>query len=126
MITRGKLVSGAAVTLLFFVGLGAGQTSVQEWLTWQGDAARSGWAKDEKAFTKDSVSRMELKWRLQLDTVPSEINYYATLSDPLVAANVPTRQVLRPWSSSPGAQIRFTQSTWTAARSSGNAVFRIL
>jgi outer membrane protein assembly factor BamB len=82
----------AAMLLLVFVSFGVSQSTVREWLTWQGDPSRSGWAKGETAFTTDNVSRLEMKWRTQLDTKPSEINYYATLTDPLVAANVQTRQ----------------------------------
>ena len=93
MTTRSFIMgSGAALVLLLLAGTGLGQTTSQEWLTWQGDAARSGFAKAEKGITDENVSGLELKWKLQLDTEPSVINYYATLTDPLVATNVPTQQ----------------------------------
>lgn len=63
--------AAAAMLLLVFVGFGLSQNTVREWLTWQGDPSRSGWAKGETAFTKDNVSRLEMKWRAQLDTKPS-------------------------------------------------------
>ncbi len=64
----------------------------REWLTWQGDPERTGWAKAETTLSKENVSRLSLIWKAQLDAVPSKINAYSTLTDPLIAENVPTKQ----------------------------------
>src|SRR6202790_4889746 len=84
--------SGIGSIILLLGVWGSAQQRPQSWPTWNGDQERSGWARTETAFSKENISRLELKWRLQLDTVPSEVNYYDTLTDPVVAANVPTRQ----------------------------------
>ena len=64
----------------------------REWLTWQGDPERTGWAKAETALSKANVSSLGLLWKAQLDAVPSKGNLYSTLTDPLVAENIPTKQ----------------------------------
>ena len=87
-----KSTIGIGSIFLLLGVLGSAQQRPQSWPTWNGDQERSGWAKTETAFSKENVSRLDLKWRLQLDTVPSAVNYYDTLTDPVVAANVPTRQ----------------------------------
>jgi len=63
----------------------------QEWLTWGGDPARSGWAKSETVLSRNNVGRLELKWKTQLDN-PSKVEVLSPLTAPLVAANVRTRQ----------------------------------
>jgi outer membrane protein assembly factor BamB len=80
----------SAVVLLGALALA--QQPSHDWLTWAGDPERTGWAKGETTLSRDSVSRMELKWRTQLDTVPSAVNYYDTLTDPIVVSNVATPQ----------------------------------
>ena len=87
-----KSTIGIGSIFLLLSVSGSAQQRPQSWPTWNGDQERSGWAKTEAAFSKENISRLDLKWRLQLDTVPSEVNYYDTLTDPVVAANVPTRQ----------------------------------
>ena len=64
----------------------------REWLTWQGDPERTGWARAETTLSKENVSRLSLVWKAQLDAAPSKINAYSTLTDPLIAENVPTKQ----------------------------------
>ncbi len=64
----------------------------REWLTWQGDAERTGWAKAETALSKANISRLDLLWKSQLDAVPNKVNLYATLTDPLIVNDVPTKQ----------------------------------
>jgi len=86
-----------SVFLLVFVLLyletpGSSQQASPDWLTWGGDQQRTMWAKAETTLSKDNVSRLELKWKAQLDTPPSVMNYYATLTDPLVVDGVTTRQ----------------------------------
>jgi outer membrane protein assembly factor BamB len=84
--------TGLAVAAVLLATISMGQSTTQEWLTWQGDSQRSGFAQRERTLTDENISRLELKWRLQLDTQPSVINYYATLTDPLVATDVMTSQ----------------------------------
>ncbi|MEP6537612.1 MAG: PQQ-binding-like beta-propeller repeat protein [Bryobacteraceae bacterium] len=67
----------------------------REWLTWQGDPERTGWAKAETTLAKDNISGLSLLWKSQLDAVPSKVNAYSTLTDPLIAENVPTKQGLK-------------------------------
>jgi outer membrane protein assembly factor BamB len=64
----------------------------QDWPTWGGNPERTGWAKSENAFNRDNVSRLELKWKTQLDETPFAVNYYGTITDPIVVDNVATRQ----------------------------------
>ena len=63
----------------------------QDWLTWGGDSQRSGWAKSETILSKDNVSRLEIKWKAQLDTVP-KVEVLSTLTAPLVVEGVSTPQ----------------------------------
>src|SRR5712691_3590229 len=62
-----------------------------DWLTYSYDGERTGWARGETKFTKATAPQLQLLWRLQTDTVPNPINRYSTLTDPIVANNVPTR-----------------------------------
>jgi hypothetical protein len=64
--------------------------ATNDWLTFSYDAERTGWARGEKKISKETVSRLQLKWRLQTDTVPNPVNRYSTLTDPIVVNNVPT------------------------------------
>lgn len=68
---------------------------VRDWLTWQGNPERTGWAEAETALKKENTSRLDLLWRAQLDAVPSRVNAYATLTDPLVVENVRTNHGLK-------------------------------
>ena len=61
----------------------------REWLTWQADPERTGWARGETTLTKANAAKLELKWKAQLDAVPSRVNGYSTLTDPLVAEGHP-------------------------------------
>ncbi len=63
-----------------------------EWLTWQADPERTGWARAETTLNKTSTSRLSLLWKAQLDATPTRQNGYSTLTDPLVAENVRTAQ----------------------------------
>jgi len=51
------------------------------WLTFGGDAQRSGWAKDETVISPESVKSMQLLWKLKLDNAPKELN---SLTSPVV------------------------------------------
>ena len=64
----------------------------RDWLTWQGDQERTGWAKAETTLSKENIPKLGLLWKAQLNAVVSKGNPYATLTDPLVVENVPTKQ----------------------------------
>jgi len=74
-------VSGAALALFWMPAFGAPQN---EWLTWGYDQERTGWNRAETTLTKDNVSQLELQWKVQLPTRPSEV-VLSTLTAPLVA-----------------------------------------
>lgn len=63
-----------------------------DWVTFGGDAQRSGWAKDETKFTKDSVKNMKLLWSTKLDNEAKELN---SLTVPVVLINKPTTKGFR-------------------------------
>ncbi len=59
------------------------------WLTFGGDAQRSGWAKEETAISPESVKDMQLLWKLKLDNAPKELN---SLTSPIVINPVYTNR----------------------------------
>lgn len=77
------------LSLVFLLFLASG--SAHDWLTWGGDPQRTGWAKSENILSKDNVSRLEIKWKTQLDTVP-KFEVLSTLTAPLVVEGVSTAQ----------------------------------
>ena len=66
----------------------------REWLTWGGDAERSGWNRGETILSKQTVGRLALKWKTQIDKeVSIEIESgNSMLTAPLVAQGVKTPQ----------------------------------
>ena len=66
----------------------------REWLTWGGDPERTGWNRGETALSKQSVARLALKWKTQIDQhVPIEIESgNSMLTAPLVAQGIRTPQ----------------------------------
>ena len=62
----------------------------REWLTWQVDPERTGWARGETALTKPNAANLGLLWKAQLDAKPTRLNGYSTLTDPLIAEGVRT------------------------------------
>ena len=56
--------------LTFLLPLAAGAS----WLTFGGDAQRSGWAKDETSVSADTVKQFQLLWKLKLENEPKELN----------------------------------------------------
>lgn len=68
----------------------AAQTPSREWLTWQVDPERTGWARGETMLGKANAARLGLSWKTQLDATPTRVNGYSTLTDPLVAEGVRT------------------------------------
>jgi len=65
--------------------------ATKDWLTFSYDAERTGWARGETKISKATVSQLQLLWRLQTDTVPNPVNRYSTLTDAVVANNIPFR-----------------------------------
>ena len=70
-------------SLVFFVAP-TFAASTSEWLTWGYDQERTGWNQAESVLGKDNVARLELKWKAQLSTAPSEV-VLSTMTAPLVA-----------------------------------------
>ena len=66
--------------------------ATKEWLTFSYDPERTGWARGETELTKATVGQLKLLWKTQTDAVPSTINLYSTMTDPVVAENVQTNQ----------------------------------
>src|SRR5688572_24481389 len=66
----------------------------REWLTWGGDSERTGWNRSETILSKQSVGRLVLKWKTQIDKeVSIEIESgNSMLTAPLVAQGVRTPQ----------------------------------
>ena len=66
----------------------------REWLTWGGDRERTGSNRGETALSKQSVGRLALKWKTQIDKeVSIEIESgNSMLTTPLVAQGVRTPQ----------------------------------
>jgi outer membrane protein assembly factor BamB len=66
----------------------------REWLTWGGDLERTGWNRGETALSRQSVGRLALKWKTQIDKeVSIEIESgNSMLTAPLVAQGVRTPQ----------------------------------
>lgn len=67
----------------------------REWLTWQVDPERTGWARGETTLTKANAGTLGLLWKTQLDATPSRVNGYSTLTDPLVAEGVRTPHAVK-------------------------------
>jgi len=65
----------------------AGQTGPTDWLTFAGDAQRTGWARNEKILAQGNVATLELKWKLQLPNAPREMH---SLTAPVVVENLYT------------------------------------
>ncbi len=76
-----KIMAGLAVLPLAGFAFGA------EWLTFGGNAQRTGWAKDETKLTKENVPGLKLAWKAKLDNESKELN---SLTVPVVVINLPT------------------------------------
>jgi PQQ-like domain len=77
---------GFSVAIRLAVFLVPGFAAAQsEWLTWGYDQQRTGWNQSETVLNKDNVSRLEMKWKVQLSTPPRE-EVLSTLTAPLVAS----------------------------------------
>lgn len=71
--------------ILLAAGVFAAQAA--EWLTFGGDAQRTGWAKAEKLLTKDSLKNFGLLWKLHVDNESKEL---ISLTAPVVVEDVYT------------------------------------
>lgn len=62
----------------------------RDWLTWGGDAERSGWNRGDTTISRRNAAGLELKWKLRIDSeVPVEIRSgNSMLSAPLVVEGV--------------------------------------
>jgi len=72
-----------ALSLIIFEGY-AFAASTNEWLTWGYDQERTGWNQGETTLGTNNVAQLELKWKAQLPTTPSEV-VLSTMTAPLVA-----------------------------------------
>jgi outer membrane protein assembly factor BamB len=81
----------AFATLLTIAAIGHAQTTSSEWLTWGYDQERSGWNRGESTLSAENVSRLELKWKIRVSTVPNK-TVLSTLTAPLVVGDVRTVQ----------------------------------
>jgi hypothetical protein len=89
-------------TISFLVGAIAVATLVlhaqgnrsREWLTWGGDSERTGWSRNETTLSKQTVGRLGLKWKAQVDKeVSIEIESgNSMLTAPLLAQGIRTPQ----------------------------------
>jgi outer membrane protein assembly factor BamB len=91
---RKTLFIGLATCLSVSLLVHAQARRSREWLTWGGDAERSGWNRGETSLSKSNIKNLELKWKTQIDkTVPIEIESGASmLTTPLVVDAVRTPQ----------------------------------
>jgi outer membrane protein assembly factor BamB len=78
--------------LVVLVVAGVLGVHASEWLTFGGDAQRTGCAKDEKLLTKASLKSFGLEWKLHLDNVPKEL---ISLTAPVVMEDVFTSKGVR-------------------------------
>jgi outer membrane protein assembly factor BamB len=95
--TTVRLASAIAVIavygLISLIGHAQGSRT-REWLTWGGDPERTSWNRGESALSKQTVGRLDLKWKTQIDKdVSIEIESgNSMLTTPLVAQGVRTPQ----------------------------------
>jgi outer membrane protein assembly factor BamB len=64
-------------------------TYCASWLTYNGDPARTGWARGESELTRDNVSHLKLLWKTRLENTPRELT---ALTAPVVLAGQYTPQ----------------------------------
>src|SRR5688500_465457 len=95
--STGKFVTSLVLAVCLsgvFMAVHAQVGRSREWLTWGGDAERTGWNRGETALSKQSVGRLALKWKTQIDKeVSIEIESgNSMLTAPLVVQGVRTPQ----------------------------------
>src|SRR6185436_7989716 len=91
---RKTLLIGLAICLSVSFLVHAQARRSSEWLTWGGDAERSGWNRGERSLSRNNIKNLELKWKAQIDkAVPIDIESGASmLTTPLVVDAVRTPQ----------------------------------
>ena len=87
MRTRTLRLFGSLILLITCFTMARNLSAQSDWTTWGYDQERSGWNKAETTLTKDTVSRLELKWTAQLSTPPDHV-VLSTLTAPIVATAV--------------------------------------
>src|SRR5581483_3513983 len=83
------LLSLGLAILATFAATCYGQSASSDWPTWGYDQERSGWNRGEATLSVENVSRLELKWKTKLSTVPNK-TVLSTLTAPLVIRKVKT------------------------------------
>jgi outer membrane protein assembly factor BamB len=61
----------------------------QNWTTWGGAPERLGWAKGETGISRQTVPKLALKWRVQLDIKP-KFEVLSSSTAPVIAENIGT------------------------------------
>jgi glucose dehydrogenase len=92
--TRATCVALGVLLSALSLAIHAQSGRSREWLTWGGDIERSGWNRGETTLSKQSVGRLALKWKTQIDKeVSIEIESgNSMLTAPLVVQGVRTPQ----------------------------------
>lgn len=72
--------------------LAAGLAEGGDWPTFGHDPQRTGWARSERALSSDNVSKLELKWKTQVE---NQASLLGALTAPIVAVDISTRLGLR-------------------------------
>src|SRR5260370_17165972 len=88
-VRRSSAKAAAALRYMVIGGLLAVAIAAQasEWLTFGGDPQRTGWAKEKKILTKDSLKNFGLQWKLHVDNEPKELS---SLTAPVIMEDVYT------------------------------------
>ena len=60
-----------AILIALTLGCSLGWSA--DWLADGGDPKRTAWQRDETIFSKESISRMKLLWKIQLDNEPRQM-----------------------------------------------------
>ncbi len=128
---RRVILASAAVAVVYGFGIAARAQApasktgqLIDWITDGGDNQRTGWNRDEKILTKESVKNLKLLWKLQTDNEPralhslmpvlvvgqlktangtKQVGFVSGISDNLYAFDVETGKVLwqRHWTYQP-------------------------
>jgi outer membrane protein assembly factor BamB len=72
---------------LFAAVFCCGTVRAGDWLMFGGDPQRTGWAREEKLLTRESVPKLKLEWKLKLPNVQKELT---ALTVPVVVQQVIT------------------------------------
>ena len=80
-----------ALALLFLPCAVLGQEAqpARDWPTWGYDQERTAWNRGETFLSKNNVSKLKMRWSVQLPTTPTDIAL-STLTAPIVVEGVPS------------------------------------